>query len=506
MIGLQTDVCMNGKISLELFIQFLQFFQPRFTTLQCQIIFHSLVLLSPDKDKNHLLDDIPFTDAISKDINIFQWLQLVNFLQVHFITDSDNDTNGINQYQNRISFYFIRTIKSKIYTYYIYSIIGFIYILILISLSLHPHILNILTLRCILIISILELIIRTIIQRYLYTPRKYFILEYFTLIFTILSCIPVSSSNTTDDNSIKYIGNFISKDANIYTIYCWQLVRGITFFQFIENHHTFKLIKETLNELYPVLRSLSIILFSIFYFFAMLGVSLFRNVIDRNTTDPEFLQTYYAQNNYWENNFDTLPHALVVLFEIMIINNWNLIVEGFVVATKTYYTRWFFIIFLFIVIIMMDVIVAMILKTFIEKYYVVKTKKTNTAIINTNNNNNNTISKDIYISTNNKQMQLYKELYNDNNIIHNIKTSINILAQSIHRYSQYQHHLIDKSTNLSLPSVRDSITTNNSHFSIQLYSENQHRYSVIFNPPSEDFGSNSEISVSCVMETEPLLE
>uniref|UniRef100_A0A0A9YJS3 Two pore calcium channel protein 1B n=1 Tax=Lygus hesperus TaxID=30085 RepID=A0A0A9YJS3_LYGHE len=220
----------------------------------------------------------------------------------------------------------------------------------------------------------------------------------------------------------------------------------------------------------------------------MLGMSLFRNVIiTAASSNPNFSKTYYAQNNYWENNFNTLPHSLVVLLEIMIVNNWNLLVEGFVVATGTYYTRWFFIVFLIILLIMLDVIVATILKTFIDRYL---------HMIHTGDPNHGSVFKD-----NNKQIQLYRQIYNDDNIIHDIRTSITVLAHSIQKYSQYQQHVMEESPSVSPLHNLDSSTQIN----IQVYSRNQHRYSVIFNPPSDNAASSMEISVPCVLETEPLL-
>jgi hypothetical protein len=130
----------------------------------------------------------------------------------------------------------------------------------------------------------------------------------------------------------------------------------------------FRAILRTVRRLYPVLRSLLILMFGLYYFFAIIGVDLFRGLIEQGSMPPDFADTYYAQNNYWENNFDDMSHAMVTLFEIMIINNWNSIVEGFTVAARSNAPRLFFVAFFFCsVIVLLNVVVTLVLEAFIRK-------------------------------------------------------------------------------------------------------------------------------------------
>lgn len=125
----------------------------------------------------------------------------------------------------------------------------------------------------------------------------------------------------------------------------------------------------TVRRLYPALRSLAVILFSVYYFFALLGMFLFGGLIRPGKMSPAFMDTYYAKNNYWENNFDDFPHALVTLFEIMIVNNWNLNVEAFVVASRSNWPRVYFVAYFFCaVVVCMNVVVALVLEAFITRY------------------------------------------------------------------------------------------------------------------------------------------
>ena len=52
----------------------------------------------------------------------------------------------------------------------------------------------------------------------------------------------------------------------------------------------------------------------------------------------------YAAAGYFANNFNDLLGSFVVLFELMVTNDWQTIVAGFVSATGTRWVRAFFIV------------------------------------------------------------------------------------------------------------------------------------------------------------------
>jgi hypothetical protein len=145
--------------------------------------------------------------------------------------------------------------------------------------------------------------------------------------------------------------------------------RIIRLYRHLYSFPRFRAILTTLKRLYPALRSLGVILISEYYFFGLLGVCLFQGVIKKGQMGPEFMATYWAQNNYWENNFDDLYHAYIVLFEIMIINNWNLNVEGWTVALDSHWPRVFFVCHFFLaIVIILNCVIALVLDAFISKY------------------------------------------------------------------------------------------------------------------------------------------
>ncbi|PIO23305.1 hypothetical protein AB205_0085670 [Aquarana catesbeiana] len=71
----------------------------------------------------------------------------------------------------------------------------------------------------------------------------------------------------------------------------------------------------------------------VYYVFAIIGIDLFRGVLPnpRNTSSPanenstnETAQCgTFEQLEYWPNNFDDFAAALVTLWNVMVVNNWQ---------------------------------------------------------------------------------------------------------------------------------------------------------------------------------------
>jgi len=57
-----------------------------------------------------------------------------------------------------------------------------------------------------------------------------------------------------------------------------------------------------------------------YYFFGLIGIRLFGGLL--NTQNPILQTTTYAAVHYYPNNFNDFGSACVVLFDLMVINNW----------------------------------------------------------------------------------------------------------------------------------------------------------------------------------------
>ena len=126
--------------------------------------------------------------------------------------------------------------------------------------------------------------------------------------------------------------------------------------------------------LFPRLTSAAIVLLLTYYFFGIIGMECFKNLEPKlrnccvNTTVEEFYR--YEPNStqnayYWLNTFNNMPEAGVTLFELTVVNNWFITMEGHAIVTGTEWSRLFFMIFYVFTMIVMTIIVAFILEAFL---------------------------------------------------------------------------------------------------------------------------------------------
>jgi two pore calcium channel protein 3 len=128
-------------------------------------------------------------------------------------------------------------------------------------------------------------------------------------------------------------------------------------------------------------------IFVMFYMYAVIGMELFgerigtREQMCCQTDDPAncelscaeyeaVLATSYGQSHYWRINFNTLGSSLFALFYLMIVNNWPVIVEGYVAAvgSKTLWPRWYFYLwYIIMVLVMMNIVQAFLLNSFLTQ-------------------------------------------------------------------------------------------------------------------------------------------
>ena len=118
--------------------------------------------------------------------------------------------------------------------------------------------------------------------------------------------------------------------------------------------------------------------YSLFYAFAVIGMELFAGLLSRKCLNAKFesmqeceLRVYrlehssYGLNNYWSNNFATLPNSLVTLYEQMVVNNWVIVMEGCVAGTGNEWPRLYFISFwVCCVVITMNVLIAFLIDAY----------------------------------------------------------------------------------------------------------------------------------------------
>jgi two pore calcium channel protein, plant len=125
-------------------------------------------------------------------------------------------------------------------------------------------------------------------------------------------------------------------------------------------------------DILPHTVNVMILLFIIMYFFAALGLELFGGWITRDPNNAKahlLVGTDFADAAYWSNNFNDMSGGMNVLFNLLVINNWQVCSDGFEAVAGTLYTRFFFLSFHILGVIMVNnLVLAFIINSFIKEW------------------------------------------------------------------------------------------------------------------------------------------
>ncbi|XP_069034062.1 two pore channel protein 2 [Embiotoca jacksoni] len=168
----------------------------------------------------------------------------------------------------------------------------------------------------------------------------------------------------------------------------WEMVRLVNmlivfrFLRIIPDIKLMALVASTLLDLVKNLRAFAGILVVVYYVFAVFGIWLFEGAIKpppeisglSNTSMENISSNFtmqcgsYEQLGYWPNNFDDFAAAIILLYDVMIVNNW----QAFMDAYSRYTTEWSKIYFvcwwLTSSVMWVNLFVALILENFIYKW------------------------------------------------------------------------------------------------------------------------------------------
>ncbi|XP_055505170.1 two pore channel protein 2 [Leucoraja erinacea] len=168
----------------------------------------------------------------------------------------------------------------------------------------------------------------------------------------------------------------------------WETVRlanmliVFRFLRIIPNIKLMALVAGSLLDLIKNLRAFAGILVVAYYVFAIVGVVLFKDKIPApNNSTNSSLKTdiaspenatlrcgTYEQLEYWPNNFNDFAAALVTLWDLMVVNNWQVFLDVFSRYaspwSKLYFVAWW----LVSAVIWVNLFMALILENFIHKW------------------------------------------------------------------------------------------------------------------------------------------
>ncbi|XP_048463001.1 two pore channel protein 2 isoform X6 [Rhincodon typus] len=167
----------------------------------------------------------------------------------------------------------------------------------------------------------------------------------------------------------------------------WETVRlanMLIVFRFLRLISSVKLTSLVANSLFDLIKNLRAfagILVVAYYVFAIAGVVFFKDKIPapQNATNASLNASIssenmtqqcgtYEQLGYWPNNFNDFAAALVTLWDLMVVNNWQVFLDVFSRYaspwSKLYFVAWW----LVSSVIWVNLFVALILENFIHKW------------------------------------------------------------------------------------------------------------------------------------------
>uniref|UniRef100_G1NSI7 Two pore segment channel 2 n=1 Tax=Myotis lucifugus TaxID=59463 RepID=G1NSI7_MYOLU len=160
----------------------------------------------------------------------------------------------------------------------------------------------------------------------------------------------------------------------------WDMVRLVNmlivfrFLRIIPSMKLMAVVASTILGLIRNMRAFGGILVVVYYVFAIVGINLFRGAIVPPPGNISLAPNgsapcgSYEQLEYWANNFDDFAAALVTLWNVMVVNNWQVFLDAYQRYSgpwsKIYFVLWW----LVSSVIWINLFLALILENFLHKW------------------------------------------------------------------------------------------------------------------------------------------
>ncbi|KAM9393407.1 two pore channel protein 1 isoform 2-T2 [Pholidichthys leucotaenia] len=155
------------------------------------------------------------------------------------------------------------------------------------------------------------------------------------------------------------------------------VLRPLQLLRLFKIKQRFRNVLDTMFELFPRMASLGLTLIIFYYSFAIVGMEFFADVVYPNCCNTSTVAESYRQSNvtvgnktvleegyYYLNNFNNILSSFVTLFELTVVNNWYITMEG-VTSMTSHWSRLYFMTFYIVTMVVMTIIVAFILDAFV---------------------------------------------------------------------------------------------------------------------------------------------
>ena len=122
----------------------------------------------------------------------------------------------------------------------------------------------------------------------------------------------------------------------------------------------YRLLFDVLMRLHSKLLRILSLLMCVYFFLAFIGVNAFGGKIFLN--NKNLVGSAYDSSFYYYYNFNDFPNALVVNFNLQIVNNWNVMFDGVERATSGAARLYFITFWVIVVIVITNVYISFLIE------------------------------------------------------------------------------------------------------------------------------------------------
>ena len=159
------------------------------------------------------------------------------------------------------------------------------------------------------------------------------------------------------------MGDGVAFDADIGRVV--MLSRLLRLLRLFNHSQNFRVLAETLARMVPLAASLFGSLWLLMFTFSLVGVDAFGGAVYHG--NAALAGTAFADNDYWDFNFNDMLSGMVTLWCLLVVNDWAVIMDGVIAASgKSSWWKTYFMVFYIIgAVVCMGVLTSFIIDSYL---------------------------------------------------------------------------------------------------------------------------------------------
>ncbi|XP_014770199.2 two pore channel protein 1 isoform X1 [Octopus bimaculoides] len=156
-----------------------------------------------------------------------------------------------------------------------------------------------------------------------------------------------------------------------HNFYYIMVLRPFRLLRLFKINRRYRDVLGTFFVIFSRLVSIALTIMMLYYFFGIIGMEIIGDVDLTNCCKNTSVEDFYREDNstsiqglYYLNNFQNIVYSGVTLFELTVVNNWFIIMEGYA-NTVSEWLRLYFMLFYIVSMVVMNIVVAFVLDAFL---------------------------------------------------------------------------------------------------------------------------------------------